>query len=139
MFRNEATDTRMGSGSASWIEDRTLCDGVSIGYWVTPLSVRSLSKIAHSWTRGYIRVRRNMAQSDTDALWCSDAIEVRTGNFWRSQRNFAMQLCNPIYEFENDHTGILEACLRVMLWVTIRAITACFSRVPAATWLYLES
>src|SRR5271165_3409472 len=25
-----ATDTRMGSGSASWIEDRTLCDGVSI-------------------------------------------------------------------------------------------------------------
>jgi len=103
------------------------------------LSVRSLSKIAHSWTRGYIRVRRNMAQSDTDALWCNDAIEVRTGSFWRSQRNFAMELCNPKYEFEKDHTGILEACLRVMLWVTIRAITAYFSRVPAATWLYLES
>jgi len=30
MFRSEATDTRMGSGSASRIEDRTRCDGVSI-------------------------------------------------------------------------------------------------------------
>jgi hypothetical protein len=30
MFRSEATDTRVGSGSASLIEDRTLCDGVSI-------------------------------------------------------------------------------------------------------------
>jgi hypothetical protein len=32
MFRSEATDTRMGSGSASCIEDRTPCDGVSIRY-----------------------------------------------------------------------------------------------------------
>src|ERR1700730_17341798 len=37
----------MGSGSASRIEDRTLCDGVSINITVTHLSVRSLSKIAH--------------------------------------------------------------------------------------------
>jgi len=51
MFRSEPTDTRMGSGSASCIEDRTLCDGVSIRCWVTPLSVRSLSKIAHFYDR----------------------------------------------------------------------------------------
>jgi len=30
MFRSGAPDTRMGFGSASWTEDRTLCDGVSI-------------------------------------------------------------------------------------------------------------
>jgi len=30
MFRSEATDTRTGSGSASWIGERTVCDGVSI-------------------------------------------------------------------------------------------------------------
>jgi len=43
MFRSEATDTLMGSGSASWNEDRTLCDGVSINITVTPL-VRSESE-----------------------------------------------------------------------------------------------
>src|SRR4029079_272461 len=30
MFRSEAADTRTGSGSASWIEERTLWDGDSI-------------------------------------------------------------------------------------------------------------
>jgi len=30
MFRSEATDTLMGSGSASWNEDRTRWDRVSI-------------------------------------------------------------------------------------------------------------
>jgi len=48
MFRSEATDTRMGSGSA-WIEDRTLWDGVSIiirlrhcpsGIWAKQLTFR---------------------------------------------------------------------------------------------------
>jgi hypothetical protein len=47
MFRSEATDTRMGSGSTVEFEEQTLCDGVSINIKVTPLSGRSLSKIAH--------------------------------------------------------------------------------------------
>jgi len=51
MFRSEVTDTRMGSGSASWIEDRTLWDGVSIiiclrpcpsGVWAKLLTPRSI-------------------------------------------------------------------------------------------------
>ena len=47
MFRSEATDTRTGSGSASKIEGPNALRWRSIIIGFTPLSVWSLSKIAH--------------------------------------------------------------------------------------------
>jgi hypothetical protein len=47
MFRSEDTDTRMGSGSESRIEDRLALRSRIDHQLFAPLSVRSLSKIAH--------------------------------------------------------------------------------------------
>jgi len=47
MFRSETTDTRTGSGSANWIENRNALRSRIDYYLLTPLSVRRLSKIAH--------------------------------------------------------------------------------------------
>jgi hypothetical protein len=48
MFRSETTDTLMGSGSASFeMKTERFAMAYRFGVTVTPLSVRSLSKIAH--------------------------------------------------------------------------------------------
>ena len=47
IVRSEATDTRTGSGSASKIEGPNALRWRIDYYWLTPLSVWSLSKIAH--------------------------------------------------------------------------------------------
>src|SRR5947199_325561 len=59
----------MGSGSASRIEDRTRCDGVSIIISFMPLSVRSLSKIAHISPQDSSSQRgRKSSQKSNEAL-----------------------------------------------------------------------
>src|SRR6266478_6347177 len=84
MFRSETTNTLIVPVQQVDNEDRTLCDGVSINITVTPLSVRSLSKIAHIYRLIVTGVVGNPAGASVSIkaleLRCPPSDRVRNGS-----------------------------------------------------------